>query len=800
LLRVPYEITDRFDTVHASTPVIVGVGQSSERLDDRSYAALSPVELAAAAARAAISDAGCPDPSAVSAELDTVAGVRQFDTSSPRAPAPLGRSSDFPRAVTQRLNADPRRAILDIAGGQSPQHLVNELAAAIAAGDSEVALVVGAEAISTVRHLAGRDGAPDWNEQVPGDLEDRGSGRKGLTSRYLRAHGLSTPASQYAMFECARRARLGLGRAEYAKSMGELFAPFSRIAAANPHASAPTERTADDLATPGERNRMVIEPYPRYLMARENVNQGAAVLMMSVAAARRLGVPRDRWVFLHGHADLRSPDVMIRQDLSSYPAGVLAVRHALEVAGIDLSDLTSIDLYSCFPVAVLTICDGLGLDPADERGLTVTGGLPFFGGPGNNYSLHAIAATADRLRAHPGGYGLVGANGGYLTKYSVGVYSTTPRDWRDDRSAALQADIDAEHPVEIIRHANGPAHVETATVSYDRDGTPEQGIVIGRLDTGGRFLALVADGDTELMGRIFDGSACGTAVYVRALGVGNRVTVDRARMDELIPIRPPAFRDSYEFVDVRRDGHVLEVTIDRPDARNALHPPANDELEEVFDAFFADPDLWVAILAGAGDKAFSAGNDLIYTGSGKPMWIPVSGFAGLTSRKNMTKPVIAAVNGFAYGGGFEIALACHLVVADATAKFALSEAKVGLAAGAGGLVRLPRKVAPAVANEMILTGNPISAERGQHLGLVNRIAPAGRAVEAARELAAEIVAVSPTSVRISLQIMAEAAAIPDEYAAVTHYSRPADDVTTSDDSHEGMTAFAEKRAPQWLNR
>jgi acetyl-CoA C-acetyltransferase len=800
LLRVPYEIEDGVSQLDPRTPVIVGVGQASERIDDPSYKGFSPVDLAAAAARAAIDDAGI-DVAAAVGHIDTVAGVRQFETSSPTAPAPLGRSNNFPRAVAQRLDFDPIRAILDIAGGQSPQHLVNELAAAIADGATGVALIFGAEAISSVRHLAGTDSAPDWNEEVPGDLEDRGSGRKGLTSRYLRAHGLSTPASQYAIFEYARRAKSGLSRDDYALTMGELLAPFSKVAASNPHASTQTVRTAQELATVDERNRMVMEPFSRYLMSRENVNQGAAVLLMSVQKASELGVPVDRWVFLHGHADLHSPEVLKRPELGAYPAGVQAVQHALDVAGIALADVKIFDLYSCFPIAVSSICDGLGLDPGDPRGLTVTGGLPFFGGAGNNYSMHAIAETVPRLRAAPGDYGLVGANGGYQSKYSVGVYSTAPADWRPDRSAELQLDIDAAETVGLTRHADGWATVETATAEYGRDGTPRTVSIIARLERSGeRFLALVADGDTDLIARVIDGAACGTKVYARALNAGNRVTGDRDLMDELFPKRVPAFRTDYEFIEVRRDGHILEVTINRPQARNALHPPANDELDEVFDAYFADPELWVAILTGAGDKAFSAGNDLIYTGSGKPMWIPVNGFAGLTSRAYLPKPVIAAVNGFAYGGGFEIALACHLIVADDTAKFALSEAKVGLAAGAGGLVRLPRKVPANLANEMILTGRPLLAVEALSRGLVNRVAPAGQAVAAARELAADIAAVSPTSVRVSLKMMDEAAAVTDTNAAAAAYSHAADEITTSDDSHEGMTAFAEKRAPQWLNR
>ena len=336
-------------------------------------------------------------------------------------------------------------------------------------------------------------------------------------------------------------------------------------------------------------------------MAREKVNQGAAVLLMSVAAARRLGVPPDRWVFLHGHADLRERDLLDRADLSAGPASVLAVRHALDMACIGAGDLATIDLYSCFPAPVFNICDGLGLDPGDPRGLTVTGGLPFFGGAGNNYSMHAIAETVQRARRAPGSYGLVGANGGIMSKYSAGVYSTTPAAWAADRSAELQAEISSWAAPEQARCADGPATIETYTVKHARGGA-RTGIVVGRLDRGqGRFVA--KGDDPDLLDLLTEAEEpIGQAVYVRSFGFGNRVTTTRARMDELFPPEPPVLREAYEHVLVRRDGHLLEVTINRPESRNSLHPMANDELDHVFDAYFADDDLWVAILTGAGRR------------------------------------------------------------------------------------------------------------------------------------------------------------------------------------------------------
>ncbi|SNQ45246.1 putative enoyl-CoA hydratase [Frankia canadensis] len=783
------------DDLDPATPVLVGAGQYAERLDEPGYARMSPVDLAAAAARRALEDAGI-DPTVI----DTVAGVRQFEISAPDARAPLGRSDNYPRAVARRIGADPRRAVLEVSGGQGPQHLVNEFSAVVASGGAEVVLLLGSEAISTARALALTEDRPDFTEHVGGDLEDRGYGLQGLVTRYFQQHQLTGAPRQYALFENARRARLKLSRTAYARAMGRLFEPFTRVAATNRFAAAPVERNPAELVTPTVRNRIIADPYTRFLIARDQVNQGAAVLLTSVAAARRLDVPEQKWVFLHGHADLRERDLLDRADLTTSPAAVMAVQHALDVAGLTLEQISTFDLYSCFPIAVFNICDGLGLSPDDPRGLTLTGGLPFFGGAGNNYSMHAIAETVRAMRASPGTYGLVGANGGALSKYSVGIYSTAPTPWRLDDSGRLQAEIDAWDPAPVAYHADGWATIETFTVGHDRADAPV-GIVVGRLERDGRrFLATAVAGDEEMLALLGDEQPIGERIFARAFGNGNRVATSPAAMDRLVPRRAPVLRDDFEHVLVHRDGHVLEITINRPQVRNALHPPASRELDEVFDAYFADADLWVAILTGAGDQAFSAGNDLVWSARGEAVSLPRSGFAGLTSRRDMTKPVIAAVNGYAMGGGCEIALACHLVVADETATFALSEARVGLIAGAGGLVRLPRTIPIKIATEMITTGRRMPAAEALSHGLVNRVVPAGTALQGARTLAADILASSPTSVHASLQVMNETAGIADPHDAVQHVSRARDAVLLSDDMREGLAAFAQKRSPRWRNR
>ncbi|WP_067650582.1 acetyl-CoA acetyltransferase [Nocardia harenae] len=781
------------------TPVIIGVGQVAERIDDPEYRGLSPVDLGVAAARAAVADAGA-EPETLIAAIDTLATTRQFEDSVPGAPAPLGKSAKYPVSVARRLGAAPRRTILEVAGGQSPQHLVTEFARAIAAGESDVVLLAGAEAISTIRHLAAAETKPDFTDDPDGDYEDRGFGLAGLTSLEQAAHGLTTAPVQYALLENARRAARGESREKYDAAMGALFAPFTAVAAANPLSAAPQRRSAEELVTRTERNRPIADPYPRFLVARDQVNQAAAVLLTSVRTAERLGVDPARWVFLHGQADLRERPLLERAELGSAPSAVAAVEHALAVAGVSLSDIGFFDFYSCFPIAVSNITDAIGLSPDDPRGLTLTGGLPFFGGAGNNYSMHAIAEAVGRVRGAPGSRALVSANGGVLSKTSVGIYSTTPRALRPDDSAALQRAIDAAPAPEHVRHPSGWARIEAYTVQHTR--SRRIGIVIGRLeDGGGRFLAQVAPGDDALPALLETAEQpVGLRVFVTALGYGNRVTGTEETAAELFPARTPGLRDDYEFLTVRREGHLLEITIDRPEVRNALHPPAHEELDEVFDAYFADPDLWVAIITGAGDKAFSAGNDLLYSTTGKPMYVPRNGFGGITTRRAMHKPVIAAVNGFAMGGGFEIALACHLVVVGADATFALSEVKVGLVAGAGGVIRLPRAIPRKLATELILTGRRIDAEEAALLGVVNRVAPAGGALAEARRLAAEIIVNSPTSVRLSLKLMEQTEGITDTVAAVAAPTDVVDELMFSQDATEGLTAFAAKRAPVWRNR
>lgn len=253
-----------------------------------------------------------------------------------------------------------------------------------------------------------------------------------------------------------------------------------------------------------------------------------------------------------------------------------------------------------------------------------------------------------------------------------------------------------------------------------------------------------------------------------------------------------------EFCTTEREGHLLIVTINRPEVMNALHPPANEELGQVFNEFAADPELWVAIITGAGDRAFSAGNDLKFqaeSGGGLP--IPKAGFGGLTSRYDCYKPVIAAVNGVAMGGGFEIALACDLIIASDNAIFALPEPRVGLAALAGGMHRLPRQIGLKNAMGMMLTGRRVSAEEGKTLGFVNEVVPQAELMSAARRWVDQILECAPLSVRVSKQCAMDGMESGSIEAAMNQKYDQLMKMFKSKDFIEGPLAFSQKRKPDW---
>lgn len=410
----------------------------------------------------------------------------------------MSRAGTAPAAhLARRLGLAPTRTEVTTVGGNAPQWLVTRAASAIAAGELEGTLIVGAEAQHAAR-VHGVTGAPP----VEGDgaAEDHGpdpvvgDGRAGVGAAELSV-GLVAPVHVYALFESVIAHRAGRTPAEHRAALGALMAPFTEVAAGHRTAWFRDVRTPNELAAVTPDNRMVAEPYPKRMCAFLNVDQGAAVLVTSLAAARAAGVA-DRAVFCWSGADANEvwfPSA--RGDLGSSAGLRVAASAATSAAGVGVDDIATFDLYSCFPCAVEMAVEALGIAPGDTRSLTVTGGLPYFGGPGNNYSLHAIATVVEHLRER-GGTALVSALGWYATKHAVGIYGAEPPTggWRRGETGDAQRVID-DIAVTVAVDAQGPAEVVASTVVVGPDGAVLAAPVIARLPDGCQVVAAAQPGD-----------------------------------------------------------------------------------------------------------------------------------------------------------------------------------------------------------------------------------------------------------------------------------------------------------------
>lgn len=249
---------------------------------------------------------------------------------------------------------------------------------------------------------------------------------------------------------------------------------------------------------------------------------------------------------------------------------------------------------------------------------------------------------------------------------------------------------------------------------------------------------------------------------------------------------------------VKQDGHVLTITIERPDVLNALHPDGHFELERAFDHYAADPHLRVAIITGTGDRAFCVGTDLKELSRTQDHRKPPGGFAGITTRFNLFKPVIAAVNGLCLGGGTEIVTACDLAIASEHAIFGLTEPRVGLAAlGGGALQRLAREMPMKDVMMLVLTGQHIDAQEARRIRLINQVVPHADLMTAAHRLAEEILACAPLAIQASKQVILQSRNTSDLQESMQASYEMAAKMLTSHDAIEGPKAFAEKRKPVW---
>ena len=443
------------------TPVLIGGGQVAQHaagIDD----AKDPVGLMIDAIRAAAADAGL---ATVPDVVDAVAVVAQL----------TWRYGDPAFLIADELGIATAHTVLTTHGGNSPQSLVNHMATKIQDGEYDIALLAGGEATRTKAKAKKQGVELHWPVAPDGQVPETVGEDLDMTHPAERALGIFMPVQIYPMFETAIRAAAGRTVDEQRIVASELWSRFSAVAAKNPNAWSQIERSADEIRTPSASNRMIGFPYTKYMNSNNDVDMGAAVIMCSVAKAEALGVPRDRWVFIHAGTDCHEHKyVSNRWDLARTPAIETGGRRALELAGMTIDDIDIVDLYSCFPSAVQLGAQSLGL--ALDRQLTRTGGLPFAGGPWNNYVMHAIATVMNDVRASPGSNGLVWANGGYTTKHAFGIYSTTPPA-EGFKYAYPQAEIDAMPSREVAsgEDAAGPATIEVYSVMHDREGNPDTG-------------------------------------------------------------------------------------------------------------------------------------------------------------------------------------------------------------------------------------------------------------------------------------------------------------------------------------
>lgn len=760
------------DTVLApTTPVLVGVGQIVQRTPDPAYR--DPAQLAVAALRRAAADAGPGE--ALLRQADAVFAVASTSW----------QYRDLGALVAAAVGADAVDTVQSSPfGGDGGQLVLNEAAAAVAAGEYDVVLVTGAEAGAT-QAAAQRAGVElDWPVQGEQVRPTRTVGvDKPANNTPETTAGLLAPINMYALLESANRHRLGRGPAEHARAVAELWSRLSAVAARNPHAWQPREISAEEIATVTADNRMISAPYTKLECANLTVDMASGIVVCSAAAAEAAGIPQDKWVFLHAGASGHDEwFVSERAELAASPAIRTLGAAVFDHAGITADDLAHVDLYACFPVAVQIAARELGL-PVDDpkRPLSVTGGLTFGGGPGNNYGGHAVATLVERLRAEPGSFGLATSLGWYLTKHAVGVYSTTP-----PRAGYRHLTPVIDHPPARPARTgyDGEAVVEAYTLPYDRDGRPEAAILSLLTPEGTRVL--VRSTDSRLLAELTDGDLLGLPVTVS----GDSVQVtDTARVE--LPAPPPA------PVLVERRGHITVITINRPHARNAIDLATALGIERALDAYEADPDARIAVLTGAGGF-FSAGMDLKAAARGEVPVTEQRGILGIVGRPP-AKPLIAAVEGPALAGGCELALCADLIVAAQDSTFGIPEVKRGLVAVGGGVLRLPQRIPRAVAMEMALTGDPITAARAADLGLINEIAAPGHALDTALALAERIAVNAPLSVAASKRIIDESPDWPSG-EAFDRQGRIAATALSSEDAGEGVRAFAEKRPPVWRGR
>ncbi|MGQ0697056.1 MAG: acetyl-CoA acetyltransferase [Panacagrimonas sp.] len=484
-------------------PVLVGVGEITDRSRDPAQGR-EPLVLMMEALGAAEQDAGV----SLLSLIDSLDVVCEY--SWPYV--------DAPGLIAGRLGVRPAHSYYGEAGGESPVRFIHEAALRIQRGECGVAAVVGAESAYTT--------AAAWKNGIQLAWPHRDANAKLLTGREFSApvavdHGVAIPTNVYPFYENASQAHWGQTQREALAESGAIWSAFSDVAATNPNAWLQQHYSPEDVTTPSEKNRLIAWPYTKHMVANPLVNQGAAVLLTSLAKARELGIAEERLIHVHGGVAANEPrDYLQRDQYHESHAQNAVLEAATQIAGGDARAFRAMELYSCFPCVPKMARRTLKLPLTAP--MSVTGGLSFFGAPLNNYMTHAAASLVRALRAHPGALGLLYGQGEYVTKHHALVLSTQAgQEGALVESYRVQSQADARRGTvpPFLADYSGPASIETFTVIYTREGKPEFGTVIALTPSGERLMARVPATDANSIGLLtnLDGRPVGTAGNVSRL-------------------------------------------------------------------------------------------------------------------------------------------------------------------------------------------------------------------------------------------------------------------------------------------
>ncbi|MBN44416.1 MAG: acetyl-CoA acetyltransferase [Rhodobiaceae bacterium] len=474
--------------INPKTPVLVGSGQITQKIENFEDAK-NPIEIMHEASLLAIQDTGIED---LQNYIDSVVTVRFIFDSGAGARPPFSIFKNPPKSLANKLGINDAETFYGPTGGNTPQFLLNIFAERISHGQSEVVLLSGSECFSTMRKASKNGKKTGWGDNIVGNRIDLGYEKPGGTDNEIK-HGIAFPVNVYPLFETAIRARMGNSIEKHQNYLGELFSPFTKIAKDHPNAWFPTERSASEISNVTETNRYIGYPYTKFMNAIMEVDQSATLIMMSEEKANQFKIPKEKRIYLHGCADINEVwNVTERPDLHSSKAIKLMGEKAFSMSKWNIDEIDFIDLYSCFPSMVELGREALGIGLNDKRNLTVTGGLPYFGGAGNNYVTHSIATIMDKLRENQGSKGLCTSNGWFATKHGIGLYSSEPfeGEWKRENPDSYQKYIDDLPKPIVEENPVGDAKIETYTVANGKDG-PQMGIIIGRLiKNNNRFIAI----------------------------------------------------------------------------------------------------------------------------------------------------------------------------------------------------------------------------------------------------------------------------------------------------------------------